>query len=169
MRASRPQSLEFLLDDASEKSPLHQVQQHAIVLLKINRAVKALLPSPLRPWCRVANYRQGILVLETANASWMMRLRYEQPTLLSALRGQILPSLSAINIRINPTLMAKSEQLLQSTAETRKKGESPPPLRQLSIESALQLRELATRSPDKLRKILERLAALAEESINTAN
>lgn len=104
MRDSRPQLLDVLFDDASagSKGPLHNVQQRAVALLKLNRAVKGLLPAPLHPWCRVANFRQGILVLETANASWMMRLRYEQPALLSALRAQILPSLSSIDIRINP-------------------------------------------------------------------
>ena len=110
MRDSRPQLLDVLFDDASagSKGPLHNVQQRAVALLKLNRAVKGLLPAPLHPRCRVANFRQGILVLETANASWMMRLRYEQPALLSALRAQILPSLSSIDIRINPALMAKA-------------------------------------------------------------
>ena len=108
MRDSRPQLLDVLFDDASagSKGPLHNVQQRAVALLKLNRAVKGLLPAPLHPLPR-ANFRQGILVLETANASWMMRLRYEQPALLSALRAQILPSLSSIDIRINPALMAK--------------------------------------------------------------
>lgn len=109
MRESRPQLLDVLFDDAiaAENGPLHNVQQRATALLKLNRAVKGLLPSQLQPWCRVANYRQSVLVLETANASWLMRLRYEQPALLSALRAQILPSLSSIDIRINPSLMAK--------------------------------------------------------------
>ena len=116
MRDSRPQLLDVLFDDASagSKGPLHNVQQRAVALLKLNRAVKGLLPAPLHPWCRVANFRQGILVLETANASWMMRLRYEQPALLSALRAQILPSLSSIDIRINPALMAKGSHQVQN-------------------------------------------------------
>lgn len=122
MRDSRPQLLDVLFDDASagSKGPLHNVQQRAVALLKLNRAVKGLLPAPLHPWCRVANFRQGILVLETANASWMMRLRYEQPALLSALRAQILPSLSSIDIRINPALMAKAATRCKTQRKRRK-------------------------------------------------
>jgi hypothetical protein len=73
MRDSRPQLLDILFDDASstEQSPLRIVQQRAAALLKLNRAVKGLLPAPMQPWCRVGNYRQGVLVLEIANASWM--------------------------------------------------------------------------------------------------
>lgn len=79
MRDSRPQLLDVLFSESSsaDKGPLHNVQQRAAALLKLNRAVKGLLPAQLHPWCRVANFRQGVLVLETANASWMMRLRYE--------------------------------------------------------------------------------------------
>ncbi|EEQ10273.1 DUF721 domain-containing protein [Yersinia mollaretii] len=168
MRENRPQLLDVLFDDAvaAENGPLHNVQQRATALLKLNRAVKGLLPSQLQPWCRVANYRQSVLVLETANASWLMRLRYEQPALLSALRAQILPSLSSIDIRINPSLMAKGHNLTQDAAKSSENLGKSPPLRHLSLESAKELRGLASRSPEKLRTILERLAALAGESAN---
>jgi hypothetical protein len=171
MRDSRPQLLDVLFDDASagDQGPLHNVQQRAIALLKLNRAVKGLLPAQLHPWCRVANFRQGVLVLETANASWMMRLRYEQPNLLSALRAQILPSLSSIDIRINPALMAKGSNQVKGDEKSAKNEASAAPMRQLSQESAEQLRGLASRSPEKLRKILERLASLAGESTNDAS
>ncbi|MFC0228629.1 DUF721 domain-containing protein [Serratia aquatilis] len=171
MRDSRPQLLDVLFDDASsaEKGPLHNVQQRAVALLKLNRAVKGLLPAQLHPWCRVANFRQGVLVLETANASWMMRLRYEQPSLLSALRAQILPSLSSIDIRINPALMAKGNSQVQSAAKMTENEQSSAPMRHLSQESADSLRGLAARSPEKLRKILERLASLAGERANATS
>ncbi|KFK92653.1 MULTISPECIES: DUF721 domain-containing protein [unclassified Serratia (in: enterobacteria)] len=171
MRDSRPQLLDVLFDDATaaEKGPLHNVQQRALALLKLNRAVRGLLPAQLHPWCRVANFRQGVLVLETANASWMMRLRYEQPNLLSALRAQILPSLSSIDIRINPALMAKGNSQVQNAAKTTENEQPSAPLRHLSQESADELRGLAARSPEKLRKVLERLASLAGERANATS
>ncbi|MCX2957597.1 MAG: DciA family protein, partial [Serratia symbiotica] len=131
MRDSRPQLLDVLFDDAltADKAPLHNVQQHALALLRLNRAVKSLLPAQLHLWCRVANLRQGILVLEAANASWMMRLRYEQPMLLSTLRAQILPSLTSIDIRINPGLMANGEHRFKNTQQ------AAPLRRHLSQES----------------------------------
>lgn len=171
MRDSRPQLLDILFDDASstEQSPLRNVQQRAAALLKLNRAVKGLLPSPMQPWCRVGNYRQGVLVLEIANASWMMRLRYEQPALLSALRAQILPSLSSIDIRINPSLMAKMENASQIAEKNKAIAAESMPVRHLSSQSADELRGLAGRSPEKLRKALERLADLAGESARTTS
>ncbi|MGV3345376.1 DUF721 domain-containing protein [Enterobacteriaceae bacterium LUAb1] len=157
MRNSRPQSLEYLFDEIQDKSVLYQIQQRAIILFRLNRAVQGILPAALHPWVRVANYRQGILVLEIASASWMMRLRYEQSSLLSALRAQILPSLTAIDIRINPVLAAKNAPVLQ-------KDTLQPGKRQLSINSAESLRDVAKRSPEKLRKTIERLASRAGEN-----
>ncbi|MCC8373086.1 MULTISPECIES: DUF721 domain-containing protein [Photorhabdus] len=170
MRDSRPQSLDVLFEDAAavEKSPLHVIQQRAFALLKLNRAVVSLLPAQLHPWCRVANYRKQILVLEAGNASWMTRLRYELPTLLSTLRSEILPSLSSIDIRINPSLMIKHGNSAQSFAKTMSDEHKTLPTRQLSQESAKELIMLANRSPKKLKERLERLAALAGESASTA-
>lgn len=174
MRDSRPQSLDTLLDDnAAADGILKNVQQRAVALLRLDRAVQALLPTPLQPFCRVANFRQGVLVLEVANASWLMRLRYEQSRLLSALRGEILPSLSSIDTRINPDLMrqcGKNAQLnTASQLPQEAKAREVTVTRSLSAESAQQLRWLASQSPEGLRKKLERLAALAGESTDTTS
>ncbi|QTL39239.1 DUF721 domain-containing protein [Xenorhabdus budapestensis] len=179
MRDSRPQSLETLLSEplfenaaTAGKSPLQTIQRHAIALLKLNRTVLSLLPVQLRPWCRVANYRKQILVLEAGNASWKTRLYYEIPILLSALRCEILPSLSSIDIRINPSLMVKSRNNGQNvekiSAKKLNNDNRDLPIRQLSHESAETLKILAEHCPEKLKRKLERLAALAGESTSTA-
>ncbi|WP_380182006.1 DUF721 domain-containing protein [Kalamiella sp. sgz302252] len=167
MRDSRPQSIESFFEAAEGQSMLQSIQQRAIALNKLNRAVQGVIPAQLHPWCRVANFRQGILVLETANASWMMRLRYEQSSLLSALRAQILPSLTSIDIRINPTLAAKAQENAQESSNRQQKEQGPG--RQLSEQSAEILRGVASRSPEKLKKTLERLALLAGESTRSAS
>lgn len=166
MRDSRPQSLDHLFDDAGAESVLQNVQQRATALLKLNRAVKGILPAQLHPWCRVANFRQSILVLETANASWLMRLRYEQATLLSALRAQILPSLTSIDIRINPSLAAIGQESVQENSNQTVKGKTEGVNRELSQQSAQALRMVAERSPEKLKAAIERLASLAGEGTN---
>ncbi|MFP1984577.1 DUF721 domain-containing protein [Lonsdalea quercina] len=166
MRDSRPQSLESFFDSASEtgSGPLRDIQQRAAALVKLNRAVCAILPAQMHPWCRVANYRRNLLVLETANASWMLRLRYEQPALLSALRAQILPSLAAIDIRINPSLAAKAHQNNKPSETTTGVGSiDAPKRRSLSPQSAEILNGLAENSPERLQRILKRLASLAGE------
>lgn len=171
MRDSRPQSIDnlFSRQGASGSQTLPQIQQRAAALFKLNQAVAALLPAPMKPWCRVANFRQGVLVLETANASWLMRLRYEQSGLLSALRAQILPSLSSIDIRINPELATKGHQMAATRGgQGIKTAGKEVQMRRLSPQSAESIRHLAARSPEKLQKLLERLAELAGEGADPA-
>ncbi|MEM6051330.1 DciA family protein [Erwinia sp. P7711] len=168
MRDSRPQSIENLFETTEGQGVLQTIQQRAIALNKLNRAVQGILPAQMHPWCRVANFRQGILVLETANASWMMRLRYEQSSLLSALRAQILPSLTAIDITINPSLAAKAQESVQKSG-SQSAAEENVPGRQLSEQSAEILRSVASRSPEKLKRIIEQLASLAGESTSSTS
>lgn len=163
MRDSRPQALDNFFDESDKDSMLQTIQQRAVALLRLNRAVRGILPAPMHPWCRVANFRQGILIIETANASWLMRLRYEQSALLSALRAQILPSLTSIDIRINPSLAGKKAEIVQENNTQASSGQYIVD-RRLSEQSAETLREVANRSPEKLRKAIERLASLAGES-----
>ncbi|MGL9769667.1 MAG: DUF721 domain-containing protein [Sodalis sp. (in: enterobacteria)] len=168
MRDNRPYLINNLFSSTADMSrvSLLKIQQQAILLLNLNRAVNTLLPTVLYPFCRVASFRQRILVLETANASWKMRLQYEQPQLLSALKAQILPSLSFIDIRINPTLAIKQELNTQKNNDSRhieQLLEEKP--RRLSVQSAASIRHLAARSEGNLKNALERLAKLAGGTI----
>ncbi|MGL5006186.1 MAG: DUF721 domain-containing protein [Plesiomonas sp.] len=164
MRDHRPQPLEALFTE----SHLQNVQQRAIALLKLNQTVKALLPAELHPHCRVANFRQSILILEITNASFALRLRYLIPALLSELRRQTLPTLVTIEHRINPR-MAISHATWQSTPSIQHYSESAErATRTISAQTAEHLHVLASHSSAsaKLKEKLQKLAALAQQ--NTA-
>lgn len=160
MRDSRPQLLDNIFDDTNM---LRNVQQRATALLKLNTAVRSLLPTQLKPHCRVANYRNNVLILETDSANWLMGLRYEQSKLLSTLRMDILPSLASIDIKINPSWQINVIGIAQPNQSTSE------PARKISPQTALHLKELANHCPERLRQKLERLAALAGESANTTS
>lgn len=170
MRDSHPQELFDALEESLAKtsSPLKTIQRTAQAINKLNQAVKGLLPSELKPMCRVANYRNCILVIEVANASWMTRLNYEKLHLISALRNSILPSLSSIDIRINPVLMQKKVENSSLNNQTVKTHQVPNN-RKISTETAKHLLRLAENSSKGLKERLERLAALAGESTSTTN
>lgn len=164
MRGSYPQPIYKLLNNAAESSDqtfLSQIKQRALMLLKLNHTINTLLPVSLRPWCRVVNLRHNILVLETANASWMMRLLYEKNKLLSTLRTQILPSLSAIDIRINPMMMTIKREFynknINNPARVNWLRTDNP--HKFSTQGAILLRRVAKNSEGKLKKTLKRLAA----------
>ncbi|AIN47430.1 DUF721 domain-containing protein [Candidatus Palibaumannia cicadellinicola] len=168
MRNSYPISIDVLFNNINNSNPtsLEKLQLRAVELLILNRKVIELLPVTLRPWCRVANLRNNIIVLETANASWMMRLRYEQTQLVYTIRAKILPSLSSIDIKIKPSLAIigklpikhNNSSLLPSNKILKQKP------RILSLQSAKLIRHVAAHSEGKLQSLLERLAKLARDS-----
>lgn len=60
----------------------HKVNQ----IQELNQHLKTLLPAPLSEHCWVANFRDGILIIATANSHWLTRLRFENAHLLSSIQ-----------------------------------------------------------------------------------
>ncbi|MDF7666963.1 DciA family protein [Orbaceae bacterium ESL0727] len=149
MRCNEPQSFSFLV---RQTTGLSQIEERTSALFQLSRALDEILSKPLNEKCRVANYRQGILVIEVSSASWLTRLKYEQSNVLSALRQKVLPALSSIQYQINPDLGCYSHQNSHPLPLNATKSSTITP------QSALYLYELAERAPEKLKKQLIKLA-----------
>ncbi|MBC7002479.1 DUF721 domain-containing protein [Photobacterium sp. BZF1] len=148
MRDHRPQTPASLLDD----NHVGNIQQRAIALSKLDKAVKQHLACA--DHCRVSNYRQGTLIIETASAAWSMRLNYERNTLITKLREKLLPNLAKIEVKVNPALAAAAPV----------KEKQPDIVRKpISAKAAGYLLHTAEGAPDKIKSRLERIAALAAE------
>ncbi|MGF1685867.1 DciA family protein [Photobacterium japonica] len=150
MRDHRPQTPGHLLED----TPIGNIQQRAIALSQLDKAVKAHLACAEH--CRVSNFRQGVLIIETASAAWSMRLNYERNTLSNTLRAQLLPSLTRIEIKVNPQLAAVQQEKTEKVPDIVRKPITP--------QAAAYLRQTAQSAPDKIRVRLERIAALANRN-----
>ncbi|CZF83549.1 hypothetical protein GCE9029_03861 [Grimontia celer] len=148
MRDHRPQAAQELL----ESSLTGQVRQRAMALSQLNEQVKALLPTQSAKQCRVANYRDGILILECGSSAWATRLNYDRHTLMSALRRNTLPSLMTIEIKVNPALAVDLEKK-EEAKEAEKK------MRKVSPMAAEYLKAIAEGAPEKVKKRLEAIAA----------
>ncbi|KLV06224.1 hypothetical protein ABT56_09265 [Photobacterium aquae] len=152
MRDHRPKPTTDLLDDSS----LGNIQQRAIALSKLDKAVKQHLNCA--DHCRVSNYRQGVLVIETASAAWSMRLNYERLNLLRTLRENILPNLVTIEVKVNPALAAIAPEYKPKSPAIRRKP--------LTAKAAGYLLQTADSAPEKIKRRLERIAALAADKRN---
>ncbi|WP_318436935.1 DUF721 domain-containing protein [Photobacterium leiognathi] len=147
MRDHHPQTT----GDILEETGLNNIQQRAIALSQLNKAVKQHVNGAEH--CRVSNYRQGILIIETASAAWSMRLNYERHQLIMKLREKLLPKLQDIEIKVNPALAAIQEQKQNKIPDIVQKP--------ISDVAAQHLLATAATAPDKVKKRLERLAQLA--------
>ncbi|MFQ1016362.1 DUF721 domain-containing protein [Gilliamella sp. Occ3-1] len=149
MRYNEPQMLTSIL---AQNFSLSKIQDRTNALNSLAKVVNDLLQSPMNQQCRVANYRQGVMILEVSTASWLTRLKYEQSNLISEIRKNILPSLSSIQYQINPDISVRwSHNNYQSDKSSLVSSV-------ITQKSAMFLYALAENAPDKLKKQLIKLA-----------
>ena len=149
MRDNEPKVLTSLL---SQGALLSKIKERTVALSQLTKIIDELLPPPLIQQYRVANYRQGVLILEVSSASWLTRLKYEQSNLLSGIRQKILPSLSSIQYKINPTIATSYSQSVILSDKNVKISNV------ISKQTAIYLNAVAEQAPDKLKKQLIKLA-----------
>ncbi len=152
MRKSHPSSLDSLIAETR----FSRLQGRASELSKVNQMVQAWLEQQGIQHTRVANFRDGMLMLETGSPAWLMRLNYTRAQLMSHLR-QTYPTLISVEIKVNPSLMDLAPE------ETIAAKKAKPNPRTVSPAAAEHLRRAAENAPDSLKEKLERIAALAEK------
>lgn len=146
MRKSEPQTLKNLFNGAT----LTTIQERSTALARLNNLIYRYIPSHLQHCCRVANYRQSVLIIEVSSASWLTRLRYEQEKLLSALRQNGLRSLASIQYKINP-ILNRSQYVMKCNPKSVTK-------RVITPQSASLLLALSENTTPKLKTNLIKLA-----------
>lgn len=140
-----PQDLHQLWSNAKS---LPLLAEKAELLMLLNHQVKQMLPKHIVEHINVANLRQNSLIIDVSSAAWATRVKMQQKALLMKLQDEFLPSLIAIEIKINPNI--HSEKAIPTVKH-----------RQLSANAAEHLNALANQIDGPLAVKLKRLAALA--------
>ena len=139
---------------------LSQIVNKVEQLAKLNRIVHQKCNPELRKHCRVANYRDGILILSTHSSAIGHLLRFEKSELLTALRS--LPEwchLKSIKIHVRPDL-PRSE--ITALAQTKS---ATPAVALLPIPVAKALKETALNID--FRPLQEALLRLASQDLGS--
>ena len=144
-----PDSIRHLMTGKSVK--LAKLQQKASQLQVINQYLTNNLLPGSEDYCRVANLRQGTLVIEVASGAWNTRLQQLRMQFMTEIRRDIIPNLFTIEIKVNPDLFIKAEP----------PKDNP---RKISQQTAEHLNTLAQHAPPALAKTLLRLAKLARRN-----
>ena len=135
------------------QSVLRVIMRNASRFAALEQIVHAQLPSAAAPFCHLANYQNGRLVLLIDNALWVTRLRYQQNQLLERLaRYPDFADLQRIQLKVkpNPSFHTKSEEDAEKN--------------HLSREAGDMLKSCAENITDpQLRAALERLARHANK------
>jgi hypothetical protein len=118
MRKSHPKPLESLRDEQDLRSLFRKAE----AIGRLQMLLDMQLQPAARPHCKLAMYREGVLLLIVTDGHWATRLRYQQKRLLKAL--QAAESIQATAECISdPKLRAAMERLASHT----KKKTNPDP------------------------------------------
>jgi len=69
---------------------------------RLSQTLKKVIDRPLLDHCRIAHWRDNVLVLAVDSSLWANRLRFEKLSLLSKLRQNGFPGTSSIDIIVQP-------------------------------------------------------------------
>ncbi|WP_351088177.1 DciA family protein [Shewanella sp. S1-49-MNA-CIBAN-0167] len=130
---------------------LPELAEKAELLNNLNRYVKQTLNGPVAEQLKVANLRQGVLVIETTSAAWAARINFQKQKLLKQLQTDTLPMLTGIEVKVNPGLSLAKPQ-------------SQPNQNMISTTAAKHIEALAEHIDGSLGEKLKRLAALASRN-----
>jgi len=143
-----PDSLHKIITSKSGK--LAKIQQKAGQLQVINQFLTSELIPGSDEYCRVANLRQGILIIEVASGVWKTRLLQLSNSILEHMREHVSSSLHSIELHVNPALFNEKSEAVK------------PNPRRISEDTAQHLMSVAQVAPPELAATLKRLANLAK-------
>lgn len=143
-RTRQPKTVSSLL----QKSRL---QHNTSLITKLNSLLQSYLKQHNIQGCRIGNLQNGSLIIEIADATWLIRLQFIQSELLSLLRKQS-PGLRKIEFKVNPTLKVSSNPLKRKPKKVIKRAAK------MSNDVAHSFLALAEEAEPALKKALQSLA-----------
>ncbi|QJC36039.1 hypothetical protein GJT99_00710 [Enterobacteriaceae endosymbiont of Donacia cincticornis] len=129
---------------------LYKIYIHTNILIKIDKIIKKYLPIQLHNWYNIKNIKNNILIIETNNASSMIRFLSEKSNILFYIKKYAIPSLRRIDIKINPIF---TKNIFKKKKKIKKN--------KLSKFSANLLLHVTKKSSIKLRLTIERFIKIA--------
>ncbi|AUM14099.1 hypothetical protein Kalk_17455 [Ketobacter alkanivorans] len=121
--------------------------ENSIQLVELNHILASALPAKLAQFCRVANYRNGALILETSSGSSATQLKFMQPKIHALLKkSSKFRALQSISIRIAAPqqkldrhykrsaspVSEHNQTLIRQTADTLNDGDLASSMRKLA-------------------------------------
>lgn len=148
--AFRPLPAQAMTKLLREAKPLRSLFAEAQRLSRLQELLDSQLQPAARPYCRIASWREGCLLLIVTDGHWATRLRYQQNRLLRQLAacGEF-SGLTRILLKVQPLIQAPA----------------PVNTNRLTPSASTILQEAAEGiSNPELKAALERLASRSRKS-----
>lgn len=146
-----PKSLSNLFGDSTGN--LARIAEKSQYLNALNAHLGKAVGATIAQNCRVSNYDQGVLTIETVNSAFATRLNFMVGQILQNFRQNVLPELANVTIKVKP-----GTQFYRYSDSLEKKNPN-----RLTEQAAAYIVEAASHAPDSLKRKLERLAKRAKK------
>ncbi|MCM2678786.1 DUF721 domain-containing protein [Echinimonas agarilytica] len=146
MRRFKPIAVDELLQNSPQQ--IGQLFVRSRQLQQLQNRVRKALDDELAPHCQVISMHHGILTLEVDNPVWQWRLNMHRNAIVTTLRQQGMLSLSQIESKVSPK-HSQAKAVSDSGYVVN---------REITQQSASDLRDLAERVPEPLKSKLLKLA-----------
>ncbi|CAM4120750.1 DUF721 domain-containing protein [Pseudoalteromonas byunsanensis] len=152
-----PKQLNELMGKWSDK--LSNYTHKSQTMAQLQHCLEDAIGPILSKKARVANYREGTLVIEAASATLATRLNYLKMEILSKFRQAGMVECAQVKVVTNP----EAQQRLTPRDSQSIQHKELNTGRVMSAQTAAQLTELATNAPPSLQEKLLKLAAHAQK------
>ncbi|WP_105167317.1 DUF721 domain-containing protein [Pseudoalteromonas sp. T1lg23B] len=153
-----PKQLNELMGKWSDK--LSNYSHKSQTMAQLQHCLEAAIGPILSKKARVANYRDGTLIIEAASATLATRLNYLKMEILSQFRQAGMIECAQVKVVTNP----EAQQRLTPRDNTSTQHKQQYTGRVMSEQTAAQLTDLASNAPPSLQEKLLKLAAHAQKA-----
>lgn len=144
---SGPPHSDPTLPPDSAAANLGQLVSQVEQIVALNQVLASCLAEPLLSQCQVIQWREPELVIQVNSSVWAMRIKYQLPEILAALRSRSSLNLASIKVRIRPVATVAAPQPARAIVP-------------LSAGTAEHIQQLASSvSDERLQQSLHRLAS----------
>lgn len=117
-RSRKPKPVSLLL----KKSGL---QHNTCLTSKLNSLLQSYLKQHNIPDCRIGSLQNGSLLIESPDATWLLRLQFMRNELLTLLRQEV-PGLLNIKFKVNPRLKQAAKKTENKPQKAIKRASKMP-------------------------------------------
>jgi hypothetical protein len=154
-RPKAPKDMSSLFN--SMTGTLAQIKAKTNSLSQLCSIVRQICPDLPEDAINISNFINKTLVIEVKSPVWGQRLQFERNNICRSLTEHTQGQFSQIEIKVNPY---GHQQAAKQVSYTKK----VPPSKNISIDTAKHLLEVAKNAPKGLKEKLEKLASIAKKT-----
>ena len=161
-KSEKQRSIDSLFHDQNANSAFETIRKKSLALMALNEQIAPLINLNAETFL-ISNVTNAVMTLEVANSATGFKFQRQHSEIMRKIK-QVSPDVQDIRVVVNPALAVSCyEALKRQEQEEKRKNRETVTESTLSVFAADQLRKVAETAPESTKRILLRLASLANK------